>query len=253
MNPMSSISWSKTMTPDYVRQHYNGGWQTAAYNVNSERIGGSTQYAASNMARGQHRTIPTLTCARCREEISPITGHQLIGVSTYHPSCAIVARARQKPSQVRASAPAVTPQPTVLCRIGGIALPHDQPCLIVDVEGRSESEQWASGCFDRSIARGPYVLKLDHQQQIEGRWWVVGSEARELRWTFDLYDTAVNRGIKRDIASGAIARCSIEFKKEPVVDRLVRGTRVIDEATLTAISILRNAQPAWYGTSVRVL
>lgn len=185
-------------------------------------------------------------CAGCQQRINEGVRHEVVGINIYHRSCAT--RAQQK------GQPASSARPTVLCRIGGVALPHDQPCLIVDAEGRSEHEEFRSGCFDRSLAIGPYFLTLDHESRLEGRWMFVRSEARELRWEFELYDTSFNRGIHWDIVNGRIASCSIEFKPNPIVARWVGRIRVIDEAVLAGISILRNSRrPAWYGTSVTVL
>lgn len=129
-----------------------------------------------------------------------------------------------------------------------------QPCSIFDDEGRvSAHEQFRSGCFDDSLARGPYFLKLNHFVRLEGRWTHVRSEAGALRFEFELFDDVCNRQVKADSERGAIWHCSIAFKEQPVRAHYRGSTCVIEEAVLSEISLLRDRRPAWYGTRVRVL
>lgn len=37
----------------------------------------------------------------------------------------------------------------VLCTLDGIAVPDDEPCVIVDDNGATEHEEFRSGCYDR--------------------------------------------------------------------------------------------------------
>jgi hypothetical protein len=79
-------------------------------------------------------------CAGCQQAIAKSVRHVVIGIQTFHPSC----------SKRRAQESTVTTKPAqVLCTLDGIAVPHDEPCVIVDDNGATEHEEFRSGCYDR--------------------------------------------------------------------------------------------------------
>jgi phage head maturation protease len=225
---------------DAIVQHYTGWTQATAYGPDPLGV-------TSMLARAPERirkALLTPTCAGCGQTIGETIRRVVINGSVFHPSCG--AKRRNQASTVRV-------RPQVLCTLQGVVVPHDQPCAIFDEAGGvSAHEQFRSGCFDDSLARGPYFLKLNHAVRLEGRWTRVCSEAGELRFGFELYDDAYNRQLKSDIERGAIRHCSIAFKQQSVRAHYGGSTLVIDEATLSEISLLRDRRPAWYDTWVRI-
>jgi phage head maturation protease len=202
------------------------------------------------------------SCARCRAPIAAVIGHETIGDSTYHPSCAAIVRARMA-NHARPAA-AARPRERVIGTIAGIAVTFDSAgCVIFSKDGTDHHERFLPGCFDRSIATGPYTLNINHGSPIRGRWDRVWSDAAHptkpnhwlaypvLRFRFHVYDSTLGREVVEGVGRGAMRHCSISFSAGDNWRYGRNGAmKEIIEARLNHIGVLESdRRPAWCETA----
>ena len=106
-------------------------------------------------------------------------------------------------------------KPTVIGTLVGVATPVDATVNIRGKNGLSSAERYAPGCFRDSLRRLDQSLRLNHEAPIPGRYrqieeWYPGrvrqqaGELAELRFSFDVFDSAIGRTTLAGIRAGVV-------------------------------------------------
>jgi hypothetical protein len=187
-------------------------------------------------------------CAHCHEPIEKALTPTVVDISTYHPSCAILVRARAR------KATTAPPSPPVIAIISGRACPIEQWCTHFGSDGSSTPERFSLDAFD-GVDASRVELQVNHNGcKLPGTLtlqpWRDGLDFR-----FELRESPYSRGTLAWMQAGECVGCSVGFNQSRSTrtwDHAHRG-EIITACALSEISILRRGRrPSWYGTYASV-
>ncbi|MEQ1909228.1 MAG: HK97 family phage prohead protease [Vicinamibacterales bacterium] len=186
-------------------------------------------------------------CAGCDQRIALDVRHCVVGIQTFHPSCAARHRQRSVPAVSSAAAPAA------IGVLEGIALVFNEPCGILRANAGTAFESFEPTASDSSIRAGGQELRVDHRPGgLNGRFLQLANDGGYLTFRFELRDGIRERDALAKARRGDFRGCSIGFRPR-VGGSQFRGTveHFLEGQQLDEISVLTERGPAWFGTHVR--
>jgi HK97 family phage prohead protease len=216
------------------------------------------RYETAALAPGLSREIPPEAlewrksragCSLCKQRIQSVSRLHTREGKAFHWNCVQTYDRRQAVATSASVGQSAAPQ--VIGTLCGVAVPFGVPCFIPPNGSRlsNRSERFDHRAFDGSIAAGGQVVKIDHAgAAIPGRLQFFASN--DLRFRFKIFDSPAGRDLLEHAQRGRIAGVSIAFS--PIREHFdaERQVEIVDEATLTEISMCVSGGPSWYGTSV---
>ncbi len=226
-----------------ILELYRPDVERAAAYVNGEM---AVRTLPDHVQRRLREFRKTMECAGCGQRIAEDIQHRVVGIQTFHPSCATRHAARSGTSAPSAS------KTNVIGTLDGVALVFKEPCGISTRDGAVNHEAFDTGAFDRSISRGGQELRVNHTPgALRGRFTWLGEDRGRLTFVFALEDGPRERGVLDDVEAGRVRGCSIGFRPSGCASRFVGTVEHFADVQLDEISLLTHSQPAWFNTSVR--